>query len=93
VSLILLYCILVVNLISIYSFCYVYRSWINTSFDGASKQILVNQVLGNMFHLHYPGVVTLPRNDCRELVTNWDHYRYAPDGDYMTAQGAVSHDF
>jgi hypothetical protein len=50
-------------------------------------------VLGNLVHLHHPGVVTLPKNGRRVLATTWDHYRFAPDGDYKTAQGGVSHDF
>jgi hypothetical protein len=50
-------------------------------------------VLGNLVHLQHPGVVTLPGNSHRELATTWDHYCFAPDGDYGTAQGAVSHEF
>jgi hypothetical protein len=38
-------------------------------------------------------VGTMPGNDRRELVTTWEHYRFAPDGSYGTAQGAVAHDF
>jgi hypothetical protein len=68
------------------------RSWINYSFDGDSRQRLVNQLLGNLVHLHHPGVATLPENDLRELTDTWDHYRFASDRDYGTAQGAVSHD-
>jgi hypothetical protein len=56
-----------------------------------SRQRLVNQVLGNMVHLHYPGVVILPGNDRRVLATTCDHYRFASDGDY--GQGVVLHDF
>jgi hypothetical protein len=69
------------------------RSWIDYSFEGDSRQRLVNQVLGNLVHLHHPGVVTQPENGHRELATTWDHYRFTPDGDYGTAQGAVSYDF
>jgi hypothetical protein len=39
------------------------------------------------------GCHTMPGNGRRVLATTWDHYRYAPDGDYGTTQGAVSHDF
>jgi hypothetical protein len=53
----------------------------------------VNQVLGNLVHLHHPCVVTLPENGHRALATTWDHCRFAPDGDYGTTQGVVSHDF
>jgi hypothetical protein len=67
-------------------------SWIDSTFDGTSKQRQVNQVLGNLCRLYYPGVVTLPSGR-RELTTIWDHYQYALDGDYGTTQGAVSHDF
>jgi hypothetical protein len=55
--------------------------------------MLVNQVLGNLVRLHHPGVVTMPRNDRRELSTTWEHYRFAPDGSYGTSQGVVAHDF
>jgi hypothetical protein len=68
------------------------RSWVNYSFKGDSRQIVVNQVLGNLVHLHQPGVVTLPGNGHLKLTTTWEHYRFAPDGDYGTAQGAVAHD-
>jgi hypothetical protein len=69
------------------------RSLIDYSFEGDSRQRLVNQVLGNLVHLHHPGVVTLPRNGHREIATTWDHYHFALDGDYGTAQGTVSYDF
>jgi hypothetical protein len=69
------------------------RSWVDYSFDEDSRQRLVNQVLGNLVHLHYPGVLTLPGNGRRKLNTTWDHYRLALDGDYGTAQGAMLHDF
>jgi hypothetical protein len=38
-------------------------------------------------------VVTLLGNGRWELATTWDHYHFAPDGDYGTSQGAMSHDF
>jgi hypothetical protein len=91
-SLVLLCCVLIVNLILIYLLCYVCRSWIDSTFDGMSKQRLVNQVLDNMCRLHYPGVVTLPSGR-RGLATTWDHYQSTSDGDFETAQGAMSHDF
>jgi hypothetical protein len=68
------------------------RSWIDYSFDGMSRQRLVNQVLGNLVFLYYPGMVPLPENGRRVLTTTWDHYRFSPDGDYGTAQGVVPHD-
>jgi hypothetical protein len=69
------------------------RSWVDYSFEGDSRQRLVNQVLGNLVHLHHLGVVTLPRNGRQELTITWDHYRFASDGDYGTIQEAVSYDF
>jgi hypothetical protein len=48
-------------------------------------------VLGNLVRLHHLDMVTLPGNG--RLVATWDHYRFAPDGDYGTVQGAVSYDF
>jgi hypothetical protein len=68
-------------------------SWVDYSFDETLRQRLVNQVLGNLVHVHYPEVVTLPENGRQVLTTTWDHYRFALDGDYGIAQGAVSHDF
>jgi hypothetical protein len=44
-------------------------------------------------HIHHPGVVTLLENGHWELATTWEHYQFAPDGDYGTVQGAVAHDF
>jgi hypothetical protein len=45
------------NLLTFLCIC---RSWMDSEFDGTSKQRLVNQVLGNLCHLHYPGMMTLP---------------------------------
>jgi hypothetical protein len=67
------------------------RSWIDYGFDGTSMQRLVNQVLGNLGRLHYPGMVTLP-NGRREIANTWEHFWFAHDGDYETTQGAVLHD-
>jgi hypothetical protein len=69
------------------------RSWVDYSFDGISRQILLNQVLGNLIRLHHLGVVTLLKNGRRVLATSWDHCWFALDEDYGTAQAAVSHDF
>jgi hypothetical protein len=73
--------------------CCLLSIWVDYSFDRTSRQRLVNQVLGNPVRFHHPSVVTLPRNGRRVLATTWHHYRFAPDGDYRTAQGVVSHDF
>jgi hypothetical protein len=69
------------------------RSWIDFGFNGTSRQRLVNQVLGNMCHLHYPGMVTLPGTGKREITTTWEHFRFALDGNYGTTQEVVLHDF
>jgi hypothetical protein len=68
------------------------RYWIDSSFDGTSKQRLVNQVLVNLVHFHFPRVVRLSSGRW-ELTTTWKHNRFASDGDYETTQGAMSHDF
>jgi chromosome condensin MukBEF MukE localization factor len=65
------------------------RFWIDSRFDGTSRQRLVNQVLGNLCRLHYPGMVTLLGTGEREITTSYEHYRFAPDGDYGTTQGVV----
>jgi hypothetical protein len=69
-----------------FDFCYACRYWVDYSFDGMSRQKLVNQALGNLVCLHHPGVVTLPGNGHRVLTTTWDHYWFASDGDYETAR-------
>jgi hypothetical protein len=66
------------------TFLYMCRSWIDSVFDGTSKQRLVNQVLGNMCRLHYPGMVTLSSGE-HEITTTCEHFWYAPNGDYETA--------
>jgi hypothetical protein len=53
-------------------------------FEGTLKQRLVNQILGNLCHLHYSGMVTLPSGEL-EIATTWEHYRYALDVDYGAA--------
>jgi hypothetical protein len=69
------------------------RSWIDYSFEGDSRQRLVNQMLDNLVRLHHLGAVTLSGNGHRELATTWDHYRFALDGDYGTTQEALSYNF
>jgi hypothetical protein len=54
------------NLLTFLCMC---RSWIYFGFNGTSRQRLVNQVLGNMCHLHYPGMVTLLGTGEREITT------------------------
>ncbi|KAG8051143.1 hypothetical protein GUJ93_ZPchr0009g767 [Zizania palustris] len=66
--------------------------WIDSRFDSISMVRQVNQILGNLCRLHYPGVLTMPTGE-RVLCQTWDQYRFAPDRRHRTAQGAVSHDF
>jgi hypothetical protein len=35
-----------------------FSSWLDTSWDGRGHRRQVNQILGNLIHLHYPGLVT-----------------------------------
>jgi hypothetical protein len=37
-------------------------------------------------------MMTVPSGE-REIATTWEHFRYAPNGDYGTSQGAVSLEF
>jgi hypothetical protein len=92
-SLVLLCFVSIENLILIYWLSSVCGSQIDYSFEGDSRQRLANQVLGNLVCVHHLGVVTLLGNGHQELATTWEHYRFASDGDYGTAQGAVVHDF
>jgi hypothetical protein len=50
-------------------------------------------VLGNLDRVHHLGVVTLLGIGRRELATTWEHYQFALDGDYSTAQVVVAYDF
>ena len=66
--------------------------WEDTSFDGRGHHRQVNQVLGNLCHLHNPGIVTDPKGVVVPC-TSWSHFALAPHATYGTAQGAVKHDF
>jgi hypothetical protein len=57
--------------------------WDDTSFDGRGHHRHVNQVLGNMYCLHNPGIVT----DSKGVVvscTSWSHFALAPHASYGT---------
>ena len=45
------------------------RSWFDNSFDGIGHHRQVNQVLGNMFRLHWLGLVTNPATGELILIT------------------------
>jgi hypothetical protein len=42
-----------------YLFIYLlsFSSWLDASFDGRGHHRQVNDILGNLLHLHYPGVM------------------------------------
>jgi hypothetical protein len=45
-----------------------FSSWLDTSFDGRGHHRQVNQVLGNLLHLQYPGLV-MKGAGCSEPTT------------------------
>jgi hypothetical protein len=69
-----------------------FSSWLDTSFDGRSHHRKVNQVLGNLLYLHYPGIVMKGAGHS-EPATTWRDYAHAPDARYGNAQGVVRNAF
>jgi hypothetical protein len=69
-----------------------FSSWLDTSFDERGHHRQVNQVLGNLLCLHYPGLV-MKGAGCSEPVTTWRDYARAPYARYGNAQGVVRHSF
>jgi hypothetical protein len=53
-----------------------FSSWLNTNFDGRGHHRQVNQVLGNLLRLHYPGIVMKGAGHS-EPVTTWCDYARA----------------
>jgi hypothetical protein len=52
----------------------------------------VNQVLGNLYRIHNPGIVT----DSKGMVvpcTSWSHFALAPHATYGTTQGTIKDNF
>jgi hypothetical protein len=68
-----------------------FSSWLDTSFDGRGHHRQVNQILGNLLRLHYPGLVT--KGGHSEPATTWRDYARAPNAIYGNAQGVVRHAF
>jgi hypothetical protein len=64
-----------------------FSSWLDTSFDGRGHHRLVNKILGNLLHLHYPGLV-MKGVGRSEPTTTWRDYTRAPDARYGNAQHA-----
>jgi hypothetical protein len=51
------------------------RGWFDTSFEGGVKHHrVVNHVLGNLLHLHWPGAVTHPISGEDVACINWDMF-------------------
>jgi hypothetical protein len=54
-----------------------FSSWLDTSFDGRGHHRQVNQILGNLLRLHYPGLVT--KGGLSDPVTTCCDYAHAPN--------------
>jgi hypothetical protein len=67
--------------------------WFDTSFEGAKYHRMVNQILGNLVHLHWPGLVTHPVSGEEVICLSWDMFRYQLDSRYQHVQGAVWNGF
>jgi hypothetical protein len=69
-------CLIVIEsyvlIFTLFSAC---RTWIDCSFTGTGHYRQVNMVLGNLVHLHWPGLVTLPSGKSVPATT-WEHCRY-----------------
>jgi hypothetical protein len=66
------------------------RGWFDTSFEGGVKHHrVVNHVLGNLLHLHWPGAVTHPISGEDVACINWDMFRCQFDSQYQNAQGDI----
>jgi hypothetical protein len=50
---------------------------------------MVNQILGNLLHLHWLGFVTHPVSAEQVPCLSWDMYCYQFDGRYHHAQRAI----
>jgi hypothetical protein len=67
-----------------------FSSWLDTSFDRRGHHRRVNQVLGNLLRLHYPGIV-MKSTGRTEPVTTWRDYAHAPDARYGNAHNREEH--
>jgi hypothetical protein len=66
------------------------QGWFDTSFQvGAKHHRTVNQILGNLLCLHWPGLVTHLGTSEQVSCLSWDMYRYQIDSRYQHAQGAA----
>jgi hypothetical protein len=69
-----------------------FSSWLDTSFDGRGHHRQVNTIFGNLFRLHYPGVVVMGAGRTAP-ATSWRDYARALDARYGNAQRVVSNAF
>jgi hypothetical protein len=69
-----------------------FSSWLDTSFDRRGYHRQVNQVLGNLLHLHYLGIVMKGAGRSDPTIT-WRDYTFAPNARYRNAQGVVRNTF
>jgi hypothetical protein len=69
-----------------------FNSLLDTSFDGRGHHRQVNQILGNLLRLHYPGLV-MKGGGHSEPATTWRDYARAPDAGYENTQGVMRHTF
>jgi hypothetical protein len=60
-----------------------FSSWLDTSFDETGYHRQVNQILGNLLHLHYPGLVM--KGGHSEPMTTRRDYACALDARYGNA--------
>jgi hypothetical protein len=66
-----------------------FNSWLDTSWDGRGHCRQVNPILGNLIHLHYPGLVTTGGHS--EPATTLRDYARVPDARHGNAKGVVRH--
>jgi hypothetical protein len=59
-----------------------FNSWLDTSWDERGHRRQVNQILGNLIRLHYPGLVM--KGGRSEPATTWRDYTCAPDARYAS---------
>jgi hypothetical protein len=67
-----------------------FSSWLDTSWDERGHHRQVNQILGNLIHLHYSRLVT--KGGRSEPATTWRDYAHAPNARHGNAQGVVKHE-
>jgi hypothetical protein len=69
-----------------------FSSWLDTSFHRRGHHRQVDQVLGNLLRLHYPGIVMKCVGRSEPAIT-WRDYTRAPYAIYGNAQGVMRNTF